>query len=679
MKLKNQIVNYFVSPPLKAGKSPRVFSSPVTMNYDVARKVIEDQLKKNIGSTPLSPKPLLHVCFDLDSSRIYIPNATAFPKDQMEMLLKAAEIKITKDYGGFMSYRPIEGSPFSSIRVRSISGFGHASDTIKERFNDKEFVDLPVIEANLARMPTTMKQLPPVYRNYEQFIGGLIDNKYAESITFYDEKELSGKNRPQKIQLLTQPTPFILINTSPVTKAGVTEKEWAVLSGYRDFAYGEEEMPDKTKAFADLYAAKRHLYLGWPFEEVCNVLLEGVSNFGELINAINALVATAVSLQAEGFPNPSAIPYYITFKIDPSTFPLQLGSLKMGENQFDPNKQMDNFKIIEYDAQTKYILIETPAFISPELCHKILRSVNRPLITRYNPAVGMIDVKSKEGTYREYRIEKNQLGKIGALVTYDLRQTAPPEEQDKIQRPKFRDDERSRGVSLANPNVSHIRDLTEYYHATEYIKKYCEKMGVEFKNVKIVIGPIERIFGRGVQGGFMGAKQFALSKLKIPHELEPGLFVSPPVISINSVNMPSYAEQTTTLIHEYCHNVYSITNPEHEHLYNKDKGLRKKDELKYWELYFDDPDERRAHIEEIKYELIAGRSIDEIIRDKIGEARGQVGGAITLENRNISYPIALKFRELVIEAATELERENEINEKPTGTDTKLGRSDLPTT
>ena len=31
-----------------------------------------------------------------------------------------------------------------------------------------------------------------------------------------------------------------------------------------------------------------------------------------------------------------------------------------------------------------------------------------------------------------------------------------------------------------------------------------------------------------------------------------------------------------------------------------------------------------------------------------------------------------------MEAAKELEQENEINEKPTGTDPKLGRNDLPT-
>jgi hypothetical protein len=336
---------------------------------------------------------------------------------------------------------------------------------------------------------------------------------------------------------------------------------------------------------------------------------------------------------------------------------------------FDPFKQLDNFRIIDYDIDSKNILIETPAYITPEICRKVLKAQNRPLITKYNPVVNTIDVKSPEGTYKEYSLERKQVAKISALVNHDLKSKTPTKEHGDIQQPKFRDDARSRQVSLANPNVCVIRKLSEYYYATEHIKKLCEKNKVEFKDVDIVIGPIERIFGRGVQGGFMGAKQFALNKLKIPHELEKGLFVSPPLISINSVNMPSYAAQTTTLIHEYSHNLYSITHPEHEHLYNKDKKLTS-DKLEWWQLYFDDEDERRAHIEEIKHELISGRSVDEIIRDKIG-------GAITLSNYQKNYPIALKFRELVMEAVKELEEEKEIDEQPSGTDTKLGNHNQP--
>jgi hypothetical protein len=326
----------------------------------------------------------------------------------LDFLLKAAEIKITKDFGGFSSSNPIEGSPFSSIRVRSVSSFGYTLKAIQDHFKGKNVFDLTVIEANLSRMPSTVKQLPPIYTRHKKFIGSYISPSFSNYITFYDEKELSGKDRKQKIQLLTQKTPFILIDISPSVEVEQTDKEWVVLSGYRDFLYDksinkeELERTNDFNAFADLYAIKRHLYLGWPFEEVSLTLLEHVSNFQELINGINLLVEVSSSLEKEGYQNPSKIPYYLTFKINPKTFPIDLESMMKDDKTFNPFYQLKNFMIIEYDQNSNFITIETPAFISPDLCHKILKSINRPLITKYNSATNTIDVKSQDGTYQEY-------------------------------------------------------------------------------------------------------------------------------------------------------------------------------------------------------------------------------------------------------------------------------------
>lgn len=662
MKLKNQIVNYFVAPPSKDGQMPRVFISPVTMNAEVGRTIIQEQLKKKNDS--LSATKLLHVCLDLDSGRVYVPNASDFSKEQMENLLKAAEVRITIDHGNFSSSPPIEGSPFSSLRARSVSGFGHTVKAIKEHFKDKDFIDLPVIEANLGRMPSTVKQLPSIYQTNKKFVGGYISPSFAKSITFFEEKDLHGKDTRKKVRLLTQSTPFILIDITPSVETETTEKEWVVLSGYRDFLYDKSvareestENKESFNSFADLFAIKRYLYLGWPFEEVCYTLLGEVSNFGELINGINALMAAVQSLQEEGYPNPASIPYYITFKIDIETFPIKLETMMDENNQFNPFYQMENFKIIEYDINTKYIIIETPAFISPDLCHNILKSINKPLITRYNPHFNTIDVKTESSSYKEYQFEKRQLAKLTVLTRHDVKKSL--KEGEVFNPPQIRSDERTRSISLSNPDICHVRKMSEYFYATDHIKKMCKKNNIEFKDITVVVGPIERIFGAGIQGGYMGEKEFKKSKLKIPHELEKGLFVTPPIIAINSTTIPSYAKQAETLIHEYSHNLYSITNPEHEHLYNKEKGLRERDKLAWWNLYFNDADERKAHIEEIKHELIAGRSMDEIIRDK-------VGGAITPQTYKDNYPIALKFRELVEEAAKELEQEEIENEHPDG-------------
>ena len=53
--------------------------------------------------------------------------------------------------------------------------------------------------------------------------------------------------------------------------------------------------------------------------------------------------------------------------------------------------------------------------------------------------------------------------------------------------------------------------------------------------------------------------------------------------------------------------------------------------------------------------MISGKSVDEIVRDK-------VGGSITTDSYLRSYPIALQFKVLVDEVVKEIE-ETEIEEK----------------
>ena len=134
----------------------------------------------------------------------------------------------------------------------------------------------------------------------------------------------------------------------------------------------------------------------------------------------------------------------------------------------------------------------------------------------------------------------------------------------------------------------------------------------------------------------------------MPYEIAKGIFVTPPLIAIDSVDMPSPAEQASTLVHEYAHNLYSITHPEHESEYNKDPKLKDTDSDKYWHLYLTDEDERQAHSEQVKFELKSGISVDEMIRNK-------VGGQVTKD----TYNIALLFKDIIDDAITDMENENE--------------------
>jgi len=422
------------------------------------------------------------------------------------------------------------------------------------------------------------------------------------------------------------------------------------LSGYRDYL-NEISKDNSTltdiNSFADLYAAKRHLYLGWPFEEVCKLFLERVKDFGELINGIQLLMKSVASLTKEGYANPANNSYFMTFKVDLKTFPLDLNSIAKDNKEFDSNKQIAAFRILEFDQESGFIIIETPAFIEPSLCIKILRAKSRPLISRYNPTMHTIDVKSQTGLLKELQMGTMQVEKIKFLIENEISR------KNQIKNkalPEFRNDNRAKGISMADPNICHLRKISEYFYACDHIKKMCKERGIPFVDINVLVGPLSRVFGRGVLGGFMGEQQFIDSKMKIPHQIVKGIWVTPPIMAVDSESMPSYAKQTETLIHEYSHNLFSLVRPKHKHLYNKDPKLKDKDSLKFWDLYLTDPDERLAHKAEIKYELLSGSSVDEIIRDK-------VGGSINASNYTTSYPIAMKFKDLVEEAINELKKE----------------------
>lgn len=645
MKINNKIISYFVAPPKTPGGTPRVFQSPVTMNSSVAKTLITQQLSKE---TRLKGE-LLHVCFDADSDIIYVPNASSFNKDQMRPLLQAAQISITNDFGGFAARPPVEGSPFSSIRVRAISSFSYAAKVIKQHHKGKVFTDLPVIEAYLARMPSTLKSLPEAFRD-TSFYGGYISPSHVGSITFLDEMDLDGKKREKPTVLLTQKTPFILINISKETEISAYEKEWVVLAGYRDYLYdaqtvaeNEKYVGDDIAGFADLYAIKRYLYLGWPLEEVTNFMLtQGVTNFNSLMGAMHRIMMAVQSLIKEGYKDPSHHPYYTSFQIDPNDFPMPMSDIiDMQTGQISKASQLEFFRVIDFDLKTSNIIVESRLLLSPDICKGILRAKSNPIITTYNPVSRTIDVKSDQGSIKS--MDKRQVAKLNAIYNYTVKQeTNPPEKLD------FRFGDSARGEWSVNTEIFHSRKISDYFYAYDFIVKMCEKSKVPFADLDVVIGPIETLFGRGVKGGFYGKKAWAKTKMPTPYEIVKGIWISPPVIFIDSRDFASYAKQTEVLIHEYRHYIFGEENPTHEKQYEHGGNEKGEAELKKWYNYFTDPNERAAFKAQIRYGLLLGKSVDEVIRD-------QVQGAVTMRN----YPMALKFREMVMEVVKEIEAEDE--------------------
>jgi len=655
MQIKNRIINYFVLEPQTQGASPTVMRSKVTMPSSEVLQELQNQAKKKKERPPRGK--LLHVCFDVDSNLIYIPNANEFDKQRMDGLLKAAQIRIVKDFGEYSSRPPIEGSPFSSIRVRYISSFSNAKKVIQDHYKGKVFNDLPVIEANLSRMPSTLKTLPAVFSQHEEFWGGYIGTADASSIRFVDEVDISGKKRKEKIMLLDQKTPFILINNSNASKVQPTEKEWVVLSSYRDYlskdaANEEGYILEDIDQFSDLFAVKRLLYLGWPFEEACSYFMRAVSNFGELIKTVQRLMTAVESLTAENYKDPAEFPFYMTFRIDLETFPINLSSIMdMTTGKINPFRQFKYFRVLDYDPKTQYIIIESQVFVPPNICEKVLRAKSAPFISQYNPVSNTIDAKCEAAAWKDLSGHRNKLqkSKIEALSKYNI----DPEKAKGVQ---FRVSPEAAGEWAVNPMIFHTRHISEYLYAFDHIIKMCQTRNIEFKDLDVIIGPIQQLFGAGTKGGYMNREQFVEKGKPVPFEITAGVWVNPPAIFIDSTEMPNYAEQTSTLVHEYSHNLFNIEHPDHKKGYGEFKGAQGTPEYyEEWYNYLTDPDEREAHKWHIKFELMLGRSVPEIVKDKVGDK-------IT----TVNLPIAAKFHELVMEAMNELQNSEEANEEPVG-------------
>ena len=165
LMIKNQIINYFLAISTADNTVIKTIQSPITISAVVAKKLILEQYQID------KQFKILHACYDVDSKIIYLPNASDFARDTLNDFFKVIKFQIVKDFKESYSFRPaIEGSPFSSLRYRTIESFQQATNTIKNEF--KDFTNLPVIEANLNRMPTTKKTLPDKYKSNSEFIGG---------------------------------------------------------------------------------------------------------------------------------------------------------------------------------------------------------------------------------------------------------------------------------------------------------------------------------------------------------------------------------------------------------------------------------------------------------------------------------------------------------------------------
>lgn len=565
-------------------KDPNAFINIFYCNGNIYRSSVtisHDNFSRISGLKPID----CHLSYDLQSSYIYV----IYHRDKDS--LKDALTRVKEEFDLKIS-NIIFGSPFSTIRIRSSKCFQSLKNIFIENFG--EYPEINVVELNLNRMPKLKDELK--ISGYFQFFTDL-------NTEVYDEYYTSGEKRkkPQKVCDLIGD--FLIIDISKENNVNSVEKEWAVLSACHQ-KLSIDGIINGLDSFRDLYAIKTKLNMGYTVEEVCSLFIGQMDlDFPEMMKAVN-LIGRCISKKIYN--------YYYFFEFS-SEIPFNLRENSLG----------NNFEILYVNKKQKLCLINSFAYIPQGMLVKNFKLKKEPLIFFKNEIKKTCDIKTSSESYSYYKhIFKKNVGKY--FEEYD-----------------FICNEMSRSNSSCNSIFFTVRNLKSYPYVHEFLKKSCKSQGFPFVDIPILVGPIERIFGLGTQGGFISEKQFIDSKTDLPLKINDDISIMPPFIAINSITKPDYSAHNSTLIHEYQHFIFSKFNPGYEHQYNKpeNESLKEKDPDKYWDLYLNDPDEKQAHSHQVIYEIGMGKSVDEIIRDK-------VGGEINLKN----YKTALLFKRIINEA-----------------------------
>jgi hypothetical protein len=87
-----------------------------------------------------------------------------------------------------------------------------------------------------------------------------------------------------------------------------------------------------------------------------------VTNIRELIRASNDLLAASNEMQSQGGKNPAAIPYYLSFNINPNTFFMKLSEKRIKKTLLPLRKYVKKKKM-QKKIPKDYIL----AWVNPKM------------------------------------------------------------------------------------------------------------------------------------------------------------------------------------------------------------------------------------------------------------------------------------------------------------------------
>lgn len=575
--MHNNLSNYY-SFIIEGEDSPRVFASPVIIQVNNFSDILESKINKKIH-----PSRILHVSYDENSKLLYSPN---YHSIEDKALLDAIKLQLSFEKKEYALGPIIQGDPYALFRIRNVKSFKNLSENVsiflsKNDIDVDSVLDINVFEVNLSKMPLTKSY----FDGSKQFLGGYYDR---ENFDCFPLKFITEDG----IVVYETDEPFILIDTSSGILKG-SEKEWIVALGIQTLLLSRNILSDEKNKTISFFAANSFLDLGWPWGDISEIYGNQIQNLKELIISEDFFKKIA---EKRDFQNQ----YWCVFSLN-SNKKVNINTLSSTFNmQYLP---IEDIFILESKMQISEHVINN-IFKTKEI-KNIVNIFYSYCYTRESHK--LVKYQKSRKFFLNEKIERFIKGSI---------EKVSQECMDCLEYEFF------------TPTSFFTRKISDYPIARKMIEKICKKKNMPFIDLPVVLGPIEHLLGNSVQGGFI-----------MPNDNKTINFVDfeimPPLIAINSVTMPSYSEQTSTLIHEYSHYLFWLTNPDYVHKYmNSSFNTYTKE---WWSLYLSDADEVQAHREQIAFELKSGQSIDEIILNKLGP--------ITYEN----YDTAIIFFDIIME------------------------------
>lgn len=610
---KNKITNYFI---LQDIPPPR---NIMTFPFHVDVETFREQLNKENQKKDLPPYngKILHACFDYLTEKIYLPEISSM-RDASEPSIKDATNRLASllSKGGvsFPINYIIPGDPYNLFRIKKISNFPYANEFIKKQLSEEQsdYSNLTVVEINIEKMPKTKRILKLRDDFSSVFIGG------NSLVAFFNEND---------DWLYSVTSPLILINTSPKVNVSDAEKDMLVVESYKTFLEQKYKLQKDSE-----FRVKYLLYIGWSIKEICQHILnpDNISTMEDVIKVGVMLWNAATKLKQSGFKNPLLGDfYYAYFQLTPNA---NIRIVPQINSAYTSNQDFSPLISTMYDAKTSTVILKSRLYLSKELLKKILNIENVSIVT-FDPyqtlTHSMSNVKSESP--RTLKIINND-------IVRNIQQGGNPPEFEQIgeENAKF---------------YFERKKISDYPQAAEKIKRMCEVLSkpgklINFEDLDVIVGPLSMV-QQGMLGGYLSPTRAREQGLKIPIELFPGFFITPPIIIIDSVTKPNIVDRHDVLIHEYRHHInekLGIPSPK----YKIDAG-----DIGVMKTYLKSPDEIASHIQQAMYYLEIGMTKDQIVRKFLGK---------NTPLNSTTLPVARKYSEFVDIAEKDIEEQRVIDE-----------------